>query len=81
LQRATRRALADCNISALALSALHHVVASSLSSVDVKNLPGHKLRAIQVEHRVYNVGHILPSDPLDGAPPTLDALLAGASAS
>src|SRR6476661_2296410 len=40
------------------LSALHQVVASSLSSVDVKNLPGHKLRAVQVEHRVYNVGHL-----------------------
>ena len=45
-------------LSALALSALHHVVARSLSSVDVKNLPGHKLRAIEVEHRVDNVGHI-----------------------
>ena len=45
-------------LSALALSALHHMVAGSLSSVDVKNLPGHKLRAIQIEHRVYNVGHI-----------------------
>jgi hypothetical protein len=45
-------------LSALALSALHQVVASSLSPVDVKNLPGHKLRAIQVEYRVHNVGHI-----------------------
>jgi hypothetical protein len=42
----------------LALSTLHNVVASSLPSVDVKNLPGHKLRPIQVEHRVYDVGHI-----------------------
>jgi hypothetical protein len=41
-----------------ALRALHHVVASSLSSVDVKNLPGDKPRAIQVEYRVYDVGHI-----------------------
>jgi hypothetical protein len=45
-------------LSALALGALHHVVARSLSSVDVKNLPGDKLRAIKVEYRVYDVGHI-----------------------
>lgn len=40
------------------LSTLHNVVASSLSTVDVKNLSGHKLCALQVEHRVDNVGHI-----------------------
>jgi hypothetical protein len=34
------------------------VVASSFSSVDVKDLPSHKLRTIPVQHRVYNVGHI-----------------------
>jgi hypothetical protein len=45
-------------LSALALSALHHVVARSLSSVDLKNLPGDKLRAIKVEYRIYHVGHI-----------------------
>jgi len=45
-------------LSALALSALHHVVARSLSSVDVKNLPGDKLSAIKVEYRIYDVGHI-----------------------
>src|SRR5258708_28755567 len=45
-------------LSALALSALHQVVARSLSSVNVKNLPGDKLRAIKVEYRVYDVGHI-----------------------
>ena len=45
-------------LSALAVSALHHVVARSLSSVDVKILPSDKLRAIQVEYRVHDVGHI-----------------------
>ena len=43
---------------ALASSGRHHVVAGSLSSIDVKNLTCHKTSAIEVEHRVYNVGHI-----------------------
>ena len=45
-------------LSALALGALHHVVASSLPSIDVKNLTCHKSRAIQVEHGVHNVRHL-----------------------
>jgi ribosomal protein L32E len=45
-------------IRALASSGLHRVVAGSLSSVDVKNLAGHKTGAIEVEHCVYNIGHI-----------------------
>jgi hypothetical protein len=42
----------------LALTALHRVVAGSLASVDVKNLPRDKFRAIEVEYRVDDVGHI-----------------------
>jgi hypothetical protein len=42
----------------LAPSSLHDVVASSLPSIDVKNLTCHKPSAIEVEHRVHNVGHI-----------------------
>ena len=70
-------------IRALASSGLHRVVAGSLSSVDVKNLAGHRTGAIEVEHCVYNIGHISirPIDPLDGGPPAPDALPAGASAS
>jgi hypothetical protein len=37
---------------------LHHVVAGSLPSVDVKNLTCHKTSAIEVEHRIYNVEYI-----------------------
>ena len=44
--------------TSLALSALHHVMTSSLSSVDVKDLTSHKRRAIEVEHRLYNVRHL-----------------------
>ena len=51
-------------LSALALSALHHVVARSLSSVDVKNLPGDELRAVQIEYRADDVAHI--SHPAHG---------------
>ena len=42
----------------LALSALHQVVTSSLSAVDVKNLASHEFRSLQVQHRIYNIGHI-----------------------
>jgi hypothetical protein len=33
-------------------------MAGSLPSVDVKNLTRHKASTIEVEHRVYNIGHI-----------------------
>ena len=36
----------------------HHVMAGSLTAVDVKNLAGDKLRAIQIEYRVDDVGHL-----------------------
>ena len=36
---------------------LRHVVAGSLSSVDVENFPGYKSCAIEVEHRVDDVGY------------------------
>jgi hypothetical protein len=45
-------------IRALASSGLHRMVAGSLSFVDVKNLAGHRTGAIEVERRVYNIGHI-----------------------
>jgi hypothetical protein len=38
--------------------ALQPVVTSGLSSIDVEHLPCHKPGAIQVEHRLYDVGHI-----------------------
>ena len=38
--------------------ALQPVVTSGLSSIDVEHLPCHKTSAIEVEHRIYNVGHI-----------------------
>src|SRR5271167_3249521 len=44
--------------TSLALSALHHVMASSLSSIDVKDLASHKRRTIEVEHRLYNVRYL-----------------------
>jgi hypothetical protein len=34
------------------------VVTSSLSSIDVKNLTGYESSAIEVEHRIHNVGHL-----------------------
>ena len=38
--------------------ALQQVMASGLSSVDVEYLSGDKSGAIEIEHRVYDVGHL-----------------------
>lgn len=40
------------------INSLHHVVAGSLPSVDMKNLSRHKAGAIEVKHGVDNIGHI-----------------------
>ena len=41
------------------------MMAGSLSSIDVENLPCHEPRAIQVQHRVYNIGNNEPVELLE----------------